>query len=327
MKAWQRISLAALMGAVVVSPVAAQSEHTWSFSGIDRINLDGTSGDLEIGLADGNEFELRLEQNVRPGGAFRGEVEQHGSTLNIHEEWGHGSSRGSVRWILAVPASARLTIVMDTASGGVEAEFVSARFEIDTASGDFVLRGGGILAGSDIATASGDFKLSNVTVGEGVEMSTASGDIDLNAVIGGRGFEFSTASGDVTVRNSTGILKASSASGDVRVYDSELNGASRFSSASGDVTVRLNAIPTHDLELSSASGNVQLTAGFGSDFTLVMSKRQDRGRIRSPFAFTSEETYERHGQTYERKTVVRGAGGPEIRLSTASGNVEVRQGR
>ncbi len=325
MKAWQRISLAALMGAVVVSPVAAQNEQSWSFSGIDRIDLDGTSGDLEIRVADGNEFELRLEKNVRPDGAFRGEVEQRGSTLNIHEEWGRGNSRGSVRWILAVPAAARPTIAMDTASGGVEAEMLSAHFEIDTASGDFVLRGGAILTGSDISTASGDFELSNVTVGDGVGMSTASGDIELDAVTGGRGFEFSTASGDVTVRNSTGILEASSASGDVRVYNSELSGASRFSSASGDVTVQLDAMPAHDLELSSASGNVELAAGFGSDFTLVMSKGEDRGRIRSPFDFTSEETYERHGQTYERKTVVRGSGGPEIRLSTASGNVEVRE--
>ena len=216
---------------------------------------------------------------------------------------------------------------MDTASGDLEAESLSARFEIDTASGDFVLRGGGVLTGSDISTASGDLELSNVTVDDDVDMRTASGDIDLDGVTGGRGFEFSTASGDVTIRNSTGIVEARSASGDVDVSVSELSGASRFSAASGNVTVALDAIPAHELELSSASGNVELAADFGSDFTLVMSKRQDRGRIQSPFAFTSEETYERNGQTYGRKTVVRGSGGPEIGVMTASGSVEVREGR
>ncbi|HJN44413.1 MAG: hypothetical protein CL477_09545 [Acidobacteria bacterium] len=327
MNMWKHIFLTALMGAVVASPVAAQSEQTWSFSGIDRIDLEGTSGDLEIRLADGNELELRLEQNVNPDGAFRGEVEQRGSTLRIREEWGRGRNRGSVRWMLAVPASARPTIAMDTASGDVEAESLNARFEIDTASGGFVLRGGGVLTGSGISTASGDIELSNVTVGDDVDMRTASGDIDFDGVTGGRGFEFKTSSGDVTVRNSTGIVEARSASGNVDIYASEFSGASSFSAASGNVTVELAAIPAQELELSSSSGNVELTAGFGSDFTLVMSKRQDRGRIRSPFAFTSEETYERNGQTYDRKTVIRGSGGPEIHLSTASGNVEVREGR
>lgn len=323
----QRVSLVALTGALLVSPAAAQDEQSWTFSGVDRIDIDGTSGDLELRIADGNEFELRLQQDVRPTDAFRGEVEQNGSTLDIRENWGRGSSRGTVRWILLVPASARPTIALDTASGGVEAEMLSARYEIDTASGSFTLRGGSLLAGSDISTASGNFDLTDVTVEDGVDLSTASGDIDLDAVIAGRGFEFSTASGDVTVRNSTGILEGSSASGDVHVSDSELNGASKFSSASGDVEVQLDAIPAYELELSSASGNVRLAAGFGPDFTLVLTKREDRGRIRSPFDFTSEDTFERHGQTYERKITVRGSGGPEIRLSTASGNVEVREGR
>lgn len=59
----------------------------------------------------------------------------------------------------------------------------------------------------------------------------------------------------------------------------------------------LGCLPDHAMELSSASGDVRLEAGFGSDFALVMSARQDRGEIDSPFSYTSEETYERGEHT------------------------------
>ena len=65
-------------------------------------------------------------------------------------------------------------------------------------------------------------------------------------------------------------------------------------------------------------------AGFGGDFMLIMTKREDRGRINSPFEPTSEDTFRRNNRLYVRQTVERGSGSPEIRLSTASGSIEVR---
>lgn len=326
MKAMPAVVLPVLLVAAVGVPVAAQSGQAWSFEGVDRIEIDGTSGNLEVVAGSGSAVALRLEQHVSPADAFRSEVQQSGSTLRIAERWGGGSSRGSVRWILTIPASLRPSVEMDTASGGVVVSGVTARFEIDTASGDFELRGGTLLAGSNIDTASGDLRLVECTVEDDVEMSTASGDVELDGVVAGRDLEFSTASGDVRVRRSRGVLEGSSASGDVVVEDSELDGPGSFSSASGDVTVRLSSAPSHDLEASSASGDVELmAASLGASFTLVMTVRQDRGRIESPFSDASEETFERHGRTYLRQTVRHGSGGPEIRLDTASGRIVVRE--
>lgn len=70
---------------------------------------------------------------------------------------------------------------------------------------------------------------------------------------------------------------------------------------------------------------MRLEAGFGSDFTLVMAKRTDRGPFDIPFEATSEEVFERNERPNVRRTVVRGSGGPEIRLSSASGSIRVRE--
>lgn len=325
-RAYRYLLLALLTVAVAVaSPVAAQSEQNWSFDNIDRIELDGVSGNLEVVVASGSSITLRLDQQVEPRDTFRGEVEQNGSTLSITEHWGHGSSRGEVRWVLAVPAALSPTIEMESASGGVEVSGVAARFELDTASGDFEMRDGTLMAGSDIDTASGDLCITAATVQDGVDMSTASGDVEISNVDAGRNFDFSTASGNVRVQGSRGVLEGSSASGDVDVEVSALGGVGDFSSASGDVTVRLNGSLTNDFEASSASGNVEFRADFGDDFTLVITVREDRGRIDSPFRTTSKETFKRNGQTYVRETVQRGSGGPEIRLNSASGRVRVRE--
>ena len=184
-----------------------------------------------------------------------------------------------------------------------------------------------LVEGSSFDTASGDIVLTDVVIGDDVDFDTASGDVELTGVRAGAGFDASTASGDVRIERSEGVLRGSSASGDVRVIETVLTGPSKFSSASGSVTVQLTALPDYELEASSASGDVRFHVPFGNDFTLVMIKREDRGRIDSPFELTSEEAFRRNNRPYIRQTVERGSGSPEIRLSTASGSIEVRNGR
>jgi DUF4097 and DUF4098 domain-containing protein YvlB len=155
-------------------------------------------------------------------------------------------------------------------------------------------------------------------------MDTASGDVELMRVTAGPGFDASTASGHVRIEQSDGVLEGSSASGRVRVIDSRLTGPSEFSSASGDVAIELSSPLEHSLRASSASGDVTFNGVFGADFTRVMSKRKDRGRIDSPFEATSEEEFTQNDRVYVRQTVVRGSGEPRIELSTASGSIRVR---
>lgn len=300
-----------------------QQPQDWQFDGVTRVEIDGVSGGLTVRAGSGSGVSLELTSDVRPDDAFRPEVEESGGVLRIREDWRGGNSRGSVAWTLSVPADADMVINFDTASGDLEASGISARLDFDTASGDIRLSDMTIADGSSFDTASGDFILTDVVVGDDVDMDTASGDVELTRVTAGMGFAASTASGNVFVEDSNGVMRASTASGDVRVGIAEMTGPGEFSSASGNVVVTLDAAPAFDLEASSASGDVRLEASLPDDFTLVMSKRRDRGNIDSPFEPTSEEEYERNGRTYVRQTVVRGSGGPEIRLSTSSGSIRV----
>jgi DUF4097 and DUF4098 domain-containing protein YvlB len=306
------------------APVRGQQTQSWDFAGIDRIEIDGVSGNLAVLAGSGSAVNLQLGHEVRLADAFHAEVDKSGGTLRVREVWSGRNSSGRVTWTLAIPADAEITISFDTASGDLEASGVSARFRLDTASGDLRLSDMTIADGSSFDTASGDLILTDVVVGEDVDMDTASGDVELTQVQAGPGFDASTASGNVRIEQSEGVLEGSSASGHVRVVDSRLTGPSEFSSASGDVAIELSSPLQQSLRASSASGDVELEAPFGADFTLVMSRRKDRGRIDSPFDPTSEEEFTRNDRVYVRQTVVRGSGGPRIELSTASGSVRVR---
>lgn len=315
---------ALLLAAICAAPVQAVPAQDWSFDNVGRIDIDGVSGDVIVRAGSGSSVRVVLEDTVSPDDSFQAEVDLSGSTLRVRERWGRGSSSGSVRWMLEVPAGADLEISVDTASGDLEASGVNARFDFSTASGDVVLSDMTLTSGSRFSTASGDLELTDVTVTDYVDMSTASGNVELTRVNASDRFSASTASGDVIIEGSQGELDASTASGNVRVRGN-LTGPSEFSSASGDVDVVHEATVEHDIEASSASGDVTFEGTFGGNFTLVMTKRVDRGRIDSPFEATSQEEFERNGQTYVRQTVVRGSGDPEIRLDTASGSIRVRQ--
>lgn len=320
-----RITAAAALTLLLAAAPGPVQDDTWSFSGVDRIELSGISGDLVVEAASGDAVELGLEADVRPADAFAPEVRQDGGTVRIEESWRGRNSSGHVRWTLSIPSTMPPTIVMRSASGGLDLSGVDATVRFESASGDVRVRSASIRTGSTFETASGDYDVADADVGQDVTMETASGDLRIADTRAAGSFGFETASGDVVLQDTRGILRASSASGDVEVRDAELDGPSRFSSASGDVRLHLSQAPRFDLEASSASGDVDVEMPFGSDFTLVMTRRQDRGRIDAPFDGAAERTFERHGQRYVEQRVEQGSGGPEIVLSTASGSVSVRR--
>lgn len=319
-----RVALAAALTILLASPGLAQDD-SWSFSGIDRIDLSGVSGDLVVQSTSGDRVELTLQADVRPADAFSPEVRQDGDTLRIEEDWHGRNTSGRIDWTLSIPTSMAPAIAMKSASGSLDLSGVDATVRFESASGDVRIRSATLRTGSSFGTASGDLDVDDAQVEEDVKMETASGTVRIVDVHAAGSFSFATASGDVVLERTRGILRGSSASGDVEVRDAELDGPSRFSSASGDVSLHLSRAPEFDVEASSASGDVEVRMPFGSDFTLVMTRREDRGSIDSPFTGLSERTFERHGQHYLEQRIQQGSGGPEIRMSTASGSVLVRR--
>jgi len=319
------LSAAVFVGVVLVFMATGIADERYEFSGVTRIKVDGVSGDITILPADSTTGVVELRADVRPPRSFRPEVEQDGKTLYIEERWGGGSSSGRVEWTIYLPRDEKPPkIKVSTASGELTCRGIAARIRFNTASGDIELSNVTLGEGSSFSTASGDVIVEDMAVEEGSEFSTASGDVILKNVTIGEDCEFSTASGDVKCRDCAGYFELSSASGDVVARDCEISGRGSFSSASGDVRLYLDKLPKHDLKATSASGNVLLDVDdFGDNFTLVMVKREDRGRISCPFDFTHEDVFEDY-HTYEEKIVERGSGQPEIYLRTASGKVVVK---
>jgi DUF4097 and DUF4098 domain-containing protein YvlB len=299
----------------------------WEFSGVTRIRIKGISGDVVLRPAQGRTGLVELRENVRPSNSFRPEVEQDGATLYIREEWHGNTSRGDVEWTLFLPEqSEMINVRINNASGNLDCRNVFVQIDYETASGDVVLSEMRLGDGSDFNTASGDYIIEDMTITEDVGFHTASGDFELENLIIEEGCRFSSASGNVNCQYCTckDDVEMSSASGDVIIRNTELQGWSTFGSASGDVSIHLDRLPEYDLSAGSASGRVDFQVDdFGDDFTLILIKREDKGRISCPFRYTDEETFEDY-HVYEKKIVRRGSGRPEIELRTASGRVVVK---
>ncbi len=321
------LGISGISGIWVVA-AATDDGRTWDISGVESIRIDGVSGDVVILPAKDGKGRVELYSDVRPDDSFEADVVKKGGTLKIKERWHGGSSRGEVRWTLYLPTQGKVPSVrISTASGDLECEDVEVKIKFNSASGEIELSRVDLKEDSEFSTASGDYSIEGMTIRDDISFSTASGDIELVDLTIGEGCSFSTASGDIDVSGCrcADDVSFSSASGDVTVKNSTLKGEGAFSSASGDVTVYLDEMPNDDLTASSASGNVTLDVKqFGDDFTLILIKRKDRGRISCPFDYTEEDEFRDH-HVYERKTVKRGSGGPTIELRTSSGKVVVKK--
>jgi DUF4097 and DUF4098 domain-containing protein YvlB len=318
-------ALICLIAGAVLS-ATGPADDKWDLAGVTKIKLNGVSGDVIIRPAEDRTGRVELRSRVRPEDSFTPKVKQSGKTLSIKEKWS-GNSSGDVTWTIYLPDTKDpVRISINTASGDFTCSDAAVDVSFETASGDVDLTEVTLAEGSRFSTASGDFTLDDMTITEGCSFSTASGDFELDNLVIEENCNFSTASGDVKCSNCKcgDDVGFSSASGDVIIRDAKLRGMGDFSSASGDVSLYFDELPADDVSASSASGDVYLSvADFGDDFTLILIKREGKGRISCPFEYTSETTFEDH-HTYEKKIVKRGSGSPEIELRTASGKVVVK---
>jgi len=305
------------------------------FKNVESLEIELVSGDCEIIAGSGKTVSVEVKYDVKPEGNFKPEFEQQDNTLELSEEWFGHSSRGKVLWTITAPAETEVefsaasgdlsiekmntTIEVETASGDIR--FISAKGEVDvsTASGDIIVKN--MEGDLEFSTASGDILIEDSK--GNIELSTASGDIEAKNLEGE--FDFEVASGDIEVEESNGKFSCSTASGDLDINEVVLTGGSEFSVASGDIKIVLAKSPAHNVELSTASGDVTLDYNGNKIMgTIEMTARKKRGEINAPFKADDIEEFEKHGDDYIRKTYLRGDG-PMITIKTASGDVSLKK--
>ncbi len=217
---------------------------------LKSVDIQLVNGDVTINLDSDPDADVRLEGDTD---ALEVRVDGSAGVLSIRQ----GNT-----------ASSRFFFYRGLARADVELT-LPQRFwdllQISTTSGDVDI-GDGLEAGKlAIKTTSGDASFGGVKCSE-ISFHSASGDLECDGTAGEVYAESS--SGDLTLEGVFGSVRAGTASGDV-----ELSGSIhtlRCSSASGDVTVETD-VPPDQLDISSKSGDCDVTMPGGQGFTLQFS--------------------------------------------------------
>lgn len=349
MKSVCRCLLAGLLVVMVTfdTTVASERVETFFFEGIHSIDIETVSGNITITPGKTDKLTVELINDLDDPEQLDPELDADDGELSIEENFTGRHVRGETHWTIYLPKSAKLRLIecstasgdmffegfdvdyveTESASGEVSIDSVDAKeFELSTASGAIVLddcKVDFVKAGS----ASGKISVNSVRAKE-IDLSTASGKILLEDCEA-KTIETSSASGKISVGSVTAEeFELSTASGRIVVEDCDVEELAEVSCASGDVEIHLSQLPSRRLEASSASGDVDLEVPqFGDNFTMTLTKRADRGKIKCPFEYTEKETIRLHRHDRyltDRYLVQRGEGGPDIKLSTASGTIRVK---
>jgi DUF4097 and DUF4098 domain-containing protein YvlB len=142
-----------------------------------------------------------------------------------------------------------------------------------------------------------------------VDITAGSGDLSIGPV--SAGVRIKTGSGGIELRGASGDIDMTAASGDIRATD--VAGAVRIRTASGDIDVE--GRPTADWSIGAASGDVSVRVPQDAAFTLAASTGSGAIRTNLPLDAESRSRRELDGR-------VRG-GGPQLKITTASGSIHV----
>jgi DUF4097 and DUF4098 domain-containing protein YvlB len=262
---------------------ASLDVRTFSTNGVSTLVVRYPGDDI---VAENMERGTNTTIGVNDNGTFNGGR----ATRRVRVTTGRGDRDAiHAQADIIVRLAPGTSIDANLAVGSITANNTSGALDLETSSGDIASTGN--RGEVKLESASGDLTVTNAT-GD-VEVETASGDIEINGITGKR-VDAETASGTVTVtgvtaddvevesasgnvrvaRTRAARLKAESASGNVRA---ELDGDVReisVSTASGDAEVVVPSAFSGEVEMETASGDIDI------DFELRATRRS-RGHLRA----------------------------------------------
>ena len=268
------------------------------------VNLDLTTGSGEVQIRTSSSNQVVIHGTVRSSNWWGGgdaeaavrsvesnpPIEQSGNSIrvgyNLPEDAKH---HVSIAYEVTVPADTALAV--NTGSGDISVEGVRSSAKLHTGSGGIRARDLG--PQSRMETGSGSIRADSVAAP--MYANTGSGSIT-GDLTGSGDVEVHTGSGGIDIRGVSGGLRARTGSGHIAV-DGAVKGPWQLHAGSGSVRMALNS------------------GGSGFDLNVHTGS----GSIHSDLPITVQGTFGRH----ELKGSVRG-GGPEVEVSTGSGDVEIR---
>ncbi len=280
-----------LVAALVVSTSAAFAaeqtfERTLSVNGVANLSAQTGSGTIRIHA--GDDRSIHVIGHVRS---------RNGWTINSH-----GTDADKVKQIAANPpiVQAGNDVTVGERHSSDLYRNISIDYEIAVPRATRLTLGSG----------SGDIEVQEV--GANLKASTGSGSIRARGVQGPANLD--SGSGDIEfVQTAPGDVRVQTGSGSIRLQD--LAGGLRAGTGSGDIDV--SGKITADSKLETGSGSIRLNLGPLARFNLDASTGS--GTIRTAQAIAMQGEISRHHVTGP----VNG-GGPTLRASTGSGDIEIR---
>lgn len=295
------VSTLLLFSVVAFARAEGHFDKTLSVSGASNVDL--TTGSGSVSIRTGGSNQVVIHATVRSSNDWWGgdadaavrsvesnpPVAQNGNSVRIGYDIPEDVRRHvSISYEITLPPDT--TLAVNTGSGEISVEGVRATAKLHTGSGGIRARDLG--PQSRLETGSGSIRADSVSAP--LYASTGSGSIVAD-LAGSGDVEAHTGSGSIELRGVNGGLRGRTGSGHITA-DGNVKGPWQLHTGSGGVRLALGS-----------SGGFELNVHTGS------------GSIHSELPITVQGTLNRR----ELRGAVRG-GGPEVEISTGSGDVEIR---
>ena len=273
-------------------------DRTLQVSGAVDLNVTTGSGDITVKTGSSNQ--VVIHGTVHSSSWFSDDsavqkvqsnppIEQSGNGVRIGYNLPDDVKRHvSIDYDITLPPDTKLQA--HSGSGNVSVEGLRLAVDAQTGSGDIRLKD----LGSNLHAQTGSGNIRAESVAAPVWAQTGSGDIEAGL----------TGPGDVDVHTGSGTIRVRGIKGGVRAR-------------TGSGNVETDGSVAGPWQLHSGSGNIAMAVGSGSGFNLDV--HTSSGSIHSDLPITVQGSLGKH----ELKGTVKG-GGPEVEVSTGSGDVEIR---
>jgi len=304
-----------------------------------KVVIENSAGDIELRQGPPGQLTIGGKKVVKASSRrvadaeakrIKVRVERRKGRVRIWVEDGQrsrilfGIGKRVSRWVdLSLLIPPRSDLEVNSASGDIRAKGMEGRLTAKTVSGDLSLQGfvGPVL----VHTTSGDLNLRGI-VGD-VKVEGTSSDVDLAGIRGNIGI--STTSGDVSSQDVEGHLTVEGTSGDVQItrlrgdlevslHSGELSasgivGGVKVETTSGDVYIEVSLLGDENYRVDTSSGDVTFKIKEARSFNLMIDTASGEIDVKAPLVIESISRNRLVGRV--------GAGGPMVRIATASGDV------
>ena len=275
-------------------------DRTLQVSG--AVSLDVATGSGDITVKTGSSNQVVVHGTVHPSNWLFGSgdnavhqveskppIEQSGNSIRIGYNLPEDVRRHvSIDYDITVPADTG--VQAHSGSGNVQVWGVRSQVQLQTGSGDIRVHDLG--RGLRAQTGSGNIRGEDIAA----PLSAQTGSGDIEATLTGSGdVDAHTGSGNIRLRGVNGGVRARTGSGEVE-SDGTVGGPWQLHSGSGNIRMAVGSAKGFNLSVHTSSGSIHSTLPITVQGS--MNQRELKGTV--------------------------GGGGPEVEVSTSSGDVDIR---